>query len=60
MAVSHFAAKPQYPCRRTDRETGRSFRKRCFQMAKQQKTRFYILGRCITMLLCWHDHAISD
>ncbi|KAK7841656.1 hypothetical protein CFP56_015071 [Quercus suber] len=29
-------------------------------MAKQQKTRFYILGRCISMLMCWHDHAIHD
>ena len=37
-----------------------SFRNRCFLMAKQQKTRFYILGRCISMLLCWHDHSISD
>ncbi|KAL5768902.1 hypothetical protein ACOSP7_015450 [Xanthoceras sorbifolium] len=36
------------------------FRKRCLSMAKQQKTRFYILGRCISMLLCWHDHSISD
>ncbi|RYR22178.1 hypothetical protein Ahy_B03g067460 [Arachis hypogaea] len=29
-------------------------------MVKQQKTRFYICGRCIAMLLCWHDHSISD
>ncbi|ESW03420.1 hypothetical protein PHAVU_011G012500 [Phaseolus vulgaris] len=42
------------PCRKT------SLRKRCFVVAKQQKTRFYIFGRCIAMLLCWHDHAISD
>ncbi|CAA6672711.1 unnamed protein product [Spirodela intermedia] len=27
---------------------------------KQQKTRFYILGRCVAMLLCWHAHALSD
>ncbi|XP_062090715.1 small polypeptide DEVIL 10 [Humulus lupulus] len=35
-------------------------RKRCLLMVKQQKTRFYILGRCVSMLLCWHDHSISD
>ncbi|KAL9440539.1 hypothetical protein AB3S75_019249 [Citrus x aurantiifolia] len=35
-------------------------RKRCARMVKQQKTRFYILGRCISMLLCWHDHDMSD
>ncbi|XP_021903113.1 uncharacterized protein LOC110818516 [Carica papaya] len=40
------------------RKTG--FRKRCLLMVKQQKTRFYILGRCISMLLCWHDHSIPD
>ncbi|MQM21243.1 hypothetical protein Taro_054279 [Colocasia esculenta] len=35
-------------------------RRRCLMMAKQQKTRFYILGRCVSMLLCWHAHALSD
>lgn len=44
--------------RRNRRKTG--FRKRFVLMAKQQKTRFYILGRCISMLMCWHDHAIQD
>ncbi|PON44428.1 DEVIL-like protein [Trema orientale] len=38
----------------------RGLRKRCMLMVKQQKTRFYILGRCVSMLLCWHDHSISD
>ncbi|KAG6586417.1 hypothetical protein SDJN03_19150, partial [Cucurbita argyrosperma subsp. sororia] len=37
-----------------------SFRKRCLRMIKQQKTRFYILGRCISMLLCWQDRDIHD
>ncbi|KAF8036498.1 hypothetical protein BT93_C2274 [Corymbia citriodora subsp. variegata] len=37
-----------------------SFGKRCLRMAKQQKTRVYILYRCTYMLLCWHDHSISD
>ncbi|KAK4604252.1 hypothetical protein RGQ29_012664 [Quercus rubra] len=44
--------------RRNRRKTG--LRKRFVLMAKQQKTRFYILGRCISMLMCWHDHAIHD
>ncbi|XP_054813624.1 small polypeptide DEVIL 10 [Prosopis cineraria] len=60
MAVSHFTAKSQFSHHPSDRESRRSLRKRCFLMAKQQKTRFYIFGRCITMLLCWHDHSISD
>ncbi|BAT91285.1 hypothetical protein VIGAN_06260400 [Vigna angularis var. angularis] len=51
---SYLAMPLSQPCRKT------SLRKRCYMVAKQQKTRFYIFGRCIAMLLCWHDHAISD
>ncbi|KAF8705813.1 hypothetical protein HU200_031021 [Digitaria exilis] len=28
---------------------------RCNAVLKQHKTRLYILGRCVSMLLCWHD-----
>ncbi|KAG9152953.1 hypothetical protein Leryth_012552 [Lithospermum erythrorhizon] len=34
-----------------------SFRKRCLSMVKQQRTRIYILRRCVVMLLCWRDHS---
>ncbi|OUZ99699.1 DVL [Macleaya cordata] len=44
--------------RRSYKKTG--FRKRFLWVLKQQKTRFYILGRCISMLLCWHEHAVAD
>ncbi|MBA0603989.1 hypothetical protein Godav_016682 [Gossypium davidsonii] len=37
-----------------------SLRKRCSSMAKQQKTRFYILGRCVSMLLHGFDKAGSQ
>ncbi|KAM3328807.1 hypothetical protein ACQJBY_026122 [Aegilops geniculata] len=33
---------------------------RCCAMLKQHKTRLYILGRCVSMLLCWHDRDDSD
>ncbi|PKA63435.1 hypothetical protein AXF42_Ash005330 [Apostasia shenzhenica] len=48
--------------RRCQPECGRKLglRRRCAAMAKQQKTRFYILSRCISMLLCWHAHNLSD
>ena len=29
---------------------------RCNAVLKQHKTRLYILVRCVSMLLCWHDH----
>lgn len=40
--------------------SSRRIGKRCLLIAKQQRTRFYILRRCITMLLCWHAHAVRD
>ncbi|RWW73322.1 hypothetical protein BHE74_00018808 [Ensete ventricosum] len=35
-------------------------RRRCLTMVKQQRTRLYILRRCVSMLLCWHAHSLSD
>ncbi|XP_024029977.1 uncharacterized protein LOC112094100 [Morus notabilis] len=53
-SYSYYITESSRPRRKT------SLRKRCLLMVKQQKTRFYILGRCVSMLLCWHDHSISD
>ncbi|RAL37229.1 hypothetical protein DM860_004151 [Cuscuta australis] len=44
--------------RRSSRKSG--LRKRCLTVAKQEKTRFYILRRCIMMLLCWQNHSVAD
>ncbi|KAK1413922.1 hypothetical protein QVD17_29659 [Tagetes erecta] len=30
-------------------------RRRCLSVAKHQKTRFYIVRRCVIMLMCWND-----
>uniref|UniRef100_J3M4G9 ROTUNDIFOLIA like 8 n=1 Tax=Oryza brachyantha TaxID=4533 RepID=J3M4G9_ORYBR len=35
-------------------------RRRCYGVLKQQRTRLYILRRCVSMLLCWHQHDLSD
>ncbi|KAK7343866.1 hypothetical protein VNO77_12953 [Canavalia gladiata] len=32
-----------------------SFRRRCNRLVKEHRARFYILRRCVTMLVCWHD-----
>ncbi|MFS7916898.1 hypothetical protein Hanom_Chr03g00182771 [Helianthus anomalus] len=37
-----------------------TFHRRCLTMAKQHRTRFYILRRCVSMLLCWNNHSVSD
>lgn len=38
-----------YPCK--------SFGRKCNHLVKNQRARFYILRRCIVMLLCWHEHS---
>ena len=35
-------------------ELNPSFRERCVAMAKEYRSRFYILHKCVVMLLCWH------
>ncbi|KAJ0969831.1 hypothetical protein J5N97_022708 [Dioscorea zingiberensis] len=29
----------------------------CLALAKEQRSRFYILRRCLVMLLCWHKYG---
>ncbi|PAN32563.1 hypothetical protein PAHAL_5G496600 [Panicum hallii] len=41
--------------RRTTRPVG-GLAGRCNAVLKQHKTRLYILGRCVSMLVCWRDH----
>ncbi|XP_073104426.1 small polypeptide DEVIL 22-like [Elaeis guineensis] len=34
----------------------RSFSSRCASLVKEQRARFYIMRRCVTMLICWRDY----
>ncbi|CAD6229165.1 unnamed protein product [Miscanthus lutarioriparius] len=36
---------------------GRSFSGRCARLVKEQRARFYIMRRCVTMLVCWRKYA---
>ncbi|CAA7403536.1 unnamed protein product [Spirodela intermedia] len=29
----------------------------CLAVAKEQRSRFYIIRRCVVMLLCWHKYG---
>jgi hypothetical protein len=40
---------------RTSRGSGRSVPGRLAILAKEQRARFYIMRRCVTMLVCWRD-----
>ncbi|CAM8961929.1 hypothetical protein QQ045_004550 [Rhodiola kirilowii] len=42
-------------CERCVKGPCKSFGMRCNLLAKEQRSRFYILRRCITMLVCWHE-----
>ncbi|PKU79197.1 hypothetical protein MA16_Dca000541 [Dendrobium catenatum] len=33
-----------------------SFTRRCSNLVKEQRARFYIMRRCVTMLICWRDY----
>lgn len=51
-----------YPRRRSTKrasvqEDNGCLSKRCAALAKEQRARFYILRRCITLLLCWHIYG---
>ncbi|WOL09281.1 hypothetical protein Cni_G18034 [Canna indica] len=37
-------------------EAARSFSRRCTRLVKEQRARFYIMRRCVTMLICWRDY----
>ncbi|KAL0452831.1 UNVERIFIED_CONTAM: hypothetical protein Slati_1261200 [Sesamum latifolium] len=37
-----------------------SFTRKCAALVKEQRARFYIMRRCVTMLLCWRDNNYSD
>ncbi|KQJ86190.1 hypothetical protein BRADI_4g03864v3 [Brachypodium distachyon] len=37
------------------RGSGRSVPGRLARLAKEQRARFYIMRRCVTMLVCWRD-----
>ncbi|WJZ95875.1 hypothetical protein VitviT2T_014613 [Vitis vinifera] len=38
-------------------EESSSLKKRCLAKAKEQRSRLYILRRCVIMLLCWHKYG---
>ncbi|KAL5567546.1 hypothetical protein UlMin_025632 [Ulmus minor] len=36
-----------------------SFSRKCARLVKEQRARFYIVRRCVTMLICWRDYSDS-
>nr|KJB74743.1 hypothetical protein B456_012G005500 [Gossypium raimondii] len=42
------------PCKAFGRRCTR-FGQRCTRLVEEQRAKFYILRRCVTMLVCWHE-----
>ncbi|KAG6402121.1 hypothetical protein SASPL_138995 [Salvia splendens] len=34
-----------------------AFTRKCAALVKEQRARFYIMRRCVTMLICWRDYG---
>ncbi|GMH12261.1 hypothetical protein Nepgr_014102 [Nepenthes gracilis] len=47
------SAKSSPPLDRSLSQKSSSFTKKCSTLAKEQKARFYIMKRCVAMLVCW-------
>ncbi|KAI3682452.1 hypothetical protein L1987_82441 [Smallanthus sonchifolius] len=49
------------PCdlSRSSSQKCENFTRKCGHLAKEQKARFYIVKRCVTMLVCWKKHGDS-
>ncbi|XP_013633398.1 PREDICTED: uncharacterized protein LOC106339138 [Brassica oleracea var. oleracea] len=37
-------------------QTCKTFGQKCSHVVKKQRTKFYIIRRCIAMLVCWRDN----
>ncbi|TKY47441.1 DEVIL protein [Spatholobus suberectus] len=36
-----------------------AFARKCARLVKEQRARFYIMRRCVIMLICWHEYNDS-
>ncbi|KAK8501574.1 hypothetical protein V6N13_027215 [Hibiscus sabdariffa] len=36
-----------------------AFTRKCSKLVREQRARFYIMRRCVVMLICWRDYADS-
>ncbi|KAK4786299.1 hypothetical protein SAY86_002988 [Trapa natans] len=41
----------------SQKSSGSNVTRKYSSLAKEQKARFYIMRRCIAMLVCWHKHG---
>ncbi|CAN8317337.1 unnamed protein product [Cochlearia groenlandica] len=42
--------------KKTQRQGRCAFTRKCARLVKEQRARFYIMRRCVIMLICWRDN----
>ena len=47
------------PLMRNSSQRRCSFTRKCASLVKEQRARFYIMRRCVTMLICWREYSDS-
>ncbi|XP_042476991.1 small polypeptide DEVIL 11-like [Macadamia integrifolia] len=47
------------PLTRNSSQRRCSFSRKCASLVKEQRARFYIMRRCVTMLVCWREYGDS-
>ncbi|CAN0837498.1 Small polypeptide DEVIL 11 [Linum grandiflorum] len=50
---------PTTPTMKNSSQRRCSFSRKCARLVKEQRARFYIMRRCVTMLICWRDYTDS-
>ncbi|KAB1225919.1 hypothetical protein CJ030_MR1G004459 [Morella rubra] len=58
-SFSQKSSSPKCPLPRSCSQKSSSISHKCSSLAKEQKARFYIMRRCVAMLVCWHKHGDS-
>ncbi|KAJ8750531.1 hypothetical protein K2173_015685 [Erythroxylum novogranatense] len=53
------SSSPKCSLPRSFSQKNSSITRKCSTLAKEQKARFYIMRRCVAMLVCWHKHGDS-
>ncbi|KFK36861.1 hypothetical protein AALP_AA4G181100 [Arabis alpina] len=42
--------------KKTEKQRRCAFTRKCARLVKEQRARFYIMRRCVIMLICWRDN----
>ncbi|KAK9279720.1 hypothetical protein L1049_013402 [Liquidambar formosana] len=58
-SFSQKSSSPKPTLMRSVSQKSSSISRKCGSLAKEQKARFYIMRRCVAMLVCWHKHGDS-